>query len=134
MTTEGDLRGAIATAFAHCRPGGVAVFVPDHVAETFEADSGHGGSDGPDGRGVRFVHWTWDPDPADTSIRTEYAFVLRDPSGAVRVVNETHLTGLFGRDRWLALLADAGFAPRAITEETAEDRAPRVFFAGARPV
>ena len=50
-------------------------------------------------------------------------------------MNETHLTGLFGRDRWLALLADAGFAPRAITEETAEeDRAPRVFFAGARPV
>ena len=27
--------------------------------------------------------WTWDPDPEDTSIRTEYAFVLRDPSGAV---------------------------------------------------
>ncbi len=80
------------------------------------------------------MHWTWDPDPADTSIRTEYAFVLRDPAGAVRVVNETHLTGLFGRDHWLALLADAGFAPRAITEETAEDRAPRVFFAGARPV
>ena len=29
MTTEADLRRAIETAFAHCRPGGIAVFVPD---------------------------------------------------------------------------------------------------------
>jgi len=34
MTTETDLRAAIATAFVHCRPGGAALLVPDHVRET----------------------------------------------------------------------------------------------------
>ena len=36
------------TAFEHCRPGGVAVFVPDATAETFEESTDHGGRDGDD--------------------------------------------------------------------------------------
>src|SRR5215470_2973312 len=36
MTSETDLRQVIQTAFAHCRPGGIAVFMPDHTAENFE--------------------------------------------------------------------------------------------------
>jgi hypothetical protein len=35
LTSEVDLRQAIETASVHCRPGGVAVFVPDHVWESF---------------------------------------------------------------------------------------------------
>lgn len=133
MTTEEDLALAIGTAFAHCRPGGVAVLVPDHVADTFEEVSGQGGGDGPDGRGVRYVDWTWDPDPSDTSIRTDYAFVLREADGSVRVVHEAHRTGLFARARWLELLAEAGFEPRAVEEQTTEDRPPRTFFVARRP-
>lgn len=133
MADEGDLALAMATAYAHCRPGGVAVFVPDHVADTFEEDAGHGGRDGPDGRGVRYVDWTWDPDPDDTWVRTDYAFVLREADGAVRVVHESHVTGLYPRERWLALLGETGFVPRAVPEETTEDRTPRTFFVGRRP-
>jgi trans-aconitate methyltransferase len=33
MTTEADLRRAVTTAYEHCRVGGVAVFVPDDIAE-----------------------------------------------------------------------------------------------------
>ena len=43
MTTEDDLRQVIETAFVHCRPGGLAVFVPDHVADTFRPFTGGGG-------------------------------------------------------------------------------------------
>jgi trans-aconitate methyltransferase len=132
MTTETDLRLAIETAFAHCRPGGITVLVPDHTREDFEPSSDHGGTDGPDGRGVRFLDWVWDPDPTDTWIQTEYAFLLRDPGGSVRIVHETHRTGLFGRDVWLRLLTGAGFEPRAVTEETTEDRTPRTLFVGQR--
>jgi SAM-dependent methyltransferase len=132
MTSEADLARAIETAFVHCRPGGVAVFVPDRTAETFEPGTDHGGSDGADGRGVRFLDWVWDPDPGDTWVLTEYAFVLRDPDGSVRIVHETHRTGLFGRETWLRLLAEAGFAASAVTEETTEDRAPRELFVGRR--
>ena len=133
MTSEADLGQVIDTAFAHCRPGGIALFVPDHTTETFEADSEHGGSDDADGRGARYLAWTWDPDPADTSIITEYAFLLREADGSVRAVHETHRTGLFSRDVWLRRLADVGFDPYIVTEQTAEDRAARDLFLARRP-
>lgn len=133
MATEGGLRQAVETAFAHCRAGGTAVFVPDWTRETFEESSDHGGRNGSDGRGVRYLEWSWDPDPGDTWALTEYAFLLRDVDGSVQVVHETHRLGLFGRDDWLRLLADAGFDARAVTEVTTEDRTPRELFVGVRP-
>ena len=133
MTSEADLQMVIETAFAHCRPGGVAVFVPDHIAETYEPGTGYGGVDGADGRGARYLEWAWDPDPADTWTVTEYAFLLREPGGAVRVVHETHRLGLFSRSTWLRLLEAAGFQARAVTEETSEDREPRELFTAQRP-
>ncbi|MBA2531770.1 MAG: class I SAM-dependent methyltransferase [Nocardioidaceae bacterium] len=133
MTTEADLRRAVEAAFVHCRPGGVAVFVPDNIAETFVPSSHLGGSDGADGEGVRFLGWEWDPDPADTWTVTEYAFLLRDTDGSVRVVHETHRLGVFSRDVWLRLLTDAGFEADAVVEETTEDRSPRELFVGHRP-
>jgi len=132
MTTEPDLRRAVETAFVHCRPGGVAVFVPDAVAERFVPTSDCGGSDGRDGRGVRYLDWCWDPDPGDSWVQTEYAFLLRSADGTVRVVHETHRTGLFGRDVWLRLLTEAGFAAEAVLEVTTEDRPPRELFVGRR--
>ncbi|MGH8774842.1 MAG: class I SAM-dependent methyltransferase [Jiangellaceae bacterium] len=133
MTSEGDLRQAVETAFAHCRRGGVAVFVPDSTTETFEASTDHGGTDATDGRGVRYLEWTWDPDPDDSWAQTEYAFLLREADGSVNVVHETHRTGLYSRDVWLGLLTDAGFEPEAVIELTLEDHAPREFFVGHRP-
>ena len=133
MVSEADLRQAIETAFVHCRPGGVAVFVPDSTAETFVATSDHGGHDDAHGRGVRYLEWAWDPDPTDTWTVTEYAFLLREADGSVHAVHETHRVGLFSRDVWLRLLADAGFEPNAVTEQTTEDRTPRELFVGRRP-
>ena len=132
MTTEDDLRQVIGTAYAHCRPGGIALFVPDHTAETFQPRTEHGGSDDATGRGARYLEWTWDPDPTDTWIQSEYAFLLRDADGSVRAVHETHRTGLFSRPLWLGLLAGAGFHAEAITERTSGDRTPRVLFTGHR--
>lgn len=39
MTTERDLGRAVETAFVHCRKGGLALFVPDDVAESFAPES-----------------------------------------------------------------------------------------------
>lgn len=133
MVTEADLAQAMETAFVHCRPGGIAVFMPDLTRERFETSTDHGGSDGADGRAARYLEWVWDPDPADTCSLAEYAFLLRDVDGSVRVVHETHRLGLFGRDDWLRLLADAGFDAGAVDEVTSEDRTPRELFVGHRP-
>jgi len=134
MTTEADVLAAIETAFVHCRAGGLALFVPDHTTETFEPSTEHGGSDGAGGRGVRYLEWSWDPDPDDTWTLTEYAFLLRDADGTVRAEHETHRLGLFGRDVWLRLLAEAGLDPEGVTEQTTEDRTPREYFVGRRPL
>jgi hypothetical protein len=40
--------------------------------------------------------------------------------------------GLFSNDVWLRLLAEAGFEPEAVTEQTTEDRTPRELFVGHR--
>ena len=133
MTTEDDLRQAVQTVYAHCRPGGVAVLVPDDIAENFEPETEHGGHDAPDGRAVRYLAWTTDPDPDDSTSVTEYAFLLRDSDGSVQVAQDTHVLGLFTRDTWLRLLAEAGFQPRSVAEVTSEDRLPREFFVGVRP-
>ena len=47
MTTEADLRRAMETAWAHCRPGGAVLFQPDYVRENFRAAASAGGCDEP---------------------------------------------------------------------------------------
>ncbi|MCW2907313.1 MAG: hypothetical protein JWL68_2102, partial [Actinomycetia bacterium] len=118
---------------------GMAVFVPDYTAETFLAGTGGGGSTDADGRQGSFREWTWDPDPADDWIRVEYEFTLRAADGSVQVVREAHRLGAFRRDRWLRLLAEAGFEPEARFAADAPDAAaagegmPAHLFIGRRP-
>ncbi len=100
--------GAIATAFVHCRPGGAALFAPDHVRETFTMATSHGGCDD-EARGLRYLEWTWDPDPSDTTYFVDYAYLLRERDGSVRAVHDRHVEGLFSRVEWLRWLAAAGF-------------------------
>lgn len=133
MTSADDLRAAMTTAYVHCRPGGIAVFVPDATTETFAAVTDHGGHDGPDGRAARYIDWTWDPDPFDTWVRSDFAFLLRERDGSVGVAHETHRFGLFPRARWTALLRDVGFRPELVVEETDDDRTPRDVFVAHRP-
>jgi SAM-dependent methyltransferase len=150
VTTQQDLRRVIDTAFTHCRPGGLAVFAPDHTAETFRPGTGSGGGSeagggegggsdegGPEGGGRRasFRERTSDPDSGDDWILAEYEFTLREADGRVRVVRESHRLGSFRRETWLRLLTEAGFAPDVFTGiATGNDvRAARVLFVGHRP-
>jgi len=136
VTSSGDLQLVIETAFAHCRPGGLAVFAPDHTAETFRASTGGGGGgDDGSGRQASFRERTSDPDAGDDWILAEYEFTLREADGRVRVVPETHRLGSFSRDTWLRLLTAAGFRPETRPGVAAGpgDRASRVIFVGHRP-
>jgi SAM-dependent methyltransferase len=133
MTTEADLRQAVDSVFAHCRPGGVAVLVPDNIAENYEPSTDHGGNDAPDGSGVRYLSWSGPPHPETPTTTTEYAFLVRDVDGTVSVAHDSHLLGLFPRATWLRVLTDAGFSARSVAEVTMESRLPREFFVGTRP-
>jgi SAM-dependent methyltransferase len=135
ITTQDDLRQVVQTAFALCRPGGVAVFVPDYVKDTFgDLTGGGGGGTDPAGREASFTEVTWDPNPADDWVQAEYEFTLRHPDGTVDVIRETHRLGVFSRELWLRLLAEAGFDPSAdVGGPAMPGQRPDNLFAGVRP-
>jgi SAM-dependent methyltransferase len=130
VTSQDDLRLLIATVHEHCRPGGLAVFAPDHTAETFRPGSGAGGGHDASGRQASFTEQTTDPDPADDWILAEYEFTLRAADGSVQVVPEAHRLGSFRRATWLAMLGDAGFA--VTVRHLRRGGARRVMFVGRR--
>ncbi len=120
LTDETDLAAAFATVAAHLRPGGVAILMPDAVRETFRPSTDHGGHDGAD-RAMRYLEWSWDPDPTDSTFVTDFAFLLREADGTVRVEQERHVEGLFDRGTWLRLLAEAGLVAEVVGDPWERD-------------
>jgi SAM-dependent methyltransferase len=137
VTSEPELALVAGTAFAHCRPGGVAVFAPDHTADTFRPSRGGGGASDEAGRQASFTERTTDPDPADEVIETEYVFSLRSADGSVQVVREAHRRSAFRTETWMRVLTAAGFEPEpgdvaAQYAGPAADGVPHLFI-GHRP-
>lgn len=115
LTTSQDLVACMETAFVHCKPGGVVLFMPDVVRERFQSSMHQGGHDGAD-RSLRYVEWTFDPNPSDSTYTVDFAYLLREGNGPVRVEHETHVMGLFSREEWLKSLREAGFKARMIVD------------------
>jgi SAM-dependent methyltransferase len=116
MTTEADLHAALNTAAVHCRSGGVALFAADFVRENFRTVTEHGGTDGSGGRGMRYMEWVYDPDPADTQCFADFVYLLKEEDGTVWVEHDRHVLGLFPRGVWLDLLRETGFRPHTIPD------------------
>jgi trans-aconitate methyltransferase len=127
MTTLDDLKQALETAFVHCKPGGMALFVPDEVRETFEPSTKHGGEDGA-GRALRYLEWSYDPNETDTTYITHYVLIFREDNQPVQVVHDQHLFGLYSRDDWLRLLWEVGFRAHFVI-----DPFERHVFVGYKP-
>ncbi|MEM6709407.1 MAG: class I SAM-dependent methyltransferase [Pseudomonadota bacterium] len=109
MTTREDLAAMFATVDAHLSPGGIALLAPDHLADTFVPNWDDGGSDAPDGSGVRFIEHSYDPDPKDEQYTVDYAIMIHARDGSVRVEHDRHVEGLFSREVWLDAARAAGF-------------------------
>ena len=136
-----DLHQVIETAAVHCRPRGLALFVPDYVKDTFTelAGSGGGGVDA-DGRTATFTEHTWDPDPGDDWVQADYEFVLQDPEGDRRVIRESHRLSAYSRAIWHDVIEQVG-GLRLIREHATNPRTglpykgrrPDNFFPATRP-
>ncbi|MFO0747079.1 MAG: class I SAM-dependent methyltransferase [Myxococcota bacterium] len=131
MTTLDDLRAAAATAFAHTRPGGAALFAPDVVRESFaEATVLLAEDDG--ARSLRGIQWTWDPDPSDDTCVVEYAFLLRDrgadggPGERVEAVRDRHVEELV-RATWVDVLSAVGYRVEGVARPLDDGRSDEVF-------
>ncbi len=116
LTTEDDVRAMAATAAYHCRLGGAVLVLPDHVSELFAPPyTEHGGHDGPDGSGLRYLMWSTDPDPSDTTYLADFAYLLHHPDGTVSVERDRHVLGIFPESTWVSALHEAGFDVNALT-------------------
>lgn len=51
---------------------------------------------------------------------TDYAIMLRDRDGT-RVIHDRHVHGLFGRDKWLAMLREARFETDVVRDPWGRD-------------
>jgi SAM-dependent methyltransferase len=85
-------------------------------------------------RGLRYLQWTWNPDPGDTTFLADFAFLLREADGSVRLEYDRHVVGLFPRSLWLRLVAEVGFAPKVVPFEHPDlEPGTGELFVGTRP-
>jgi SAM-dependent methyltransferase len=116
-----DVQAALRTAAVHCASEGRVAVLPDHVRETFEAGTDHGGHDAEDGRGFRYLEWHWDPDPSDHTYLVDYAFLMRESDGTVNVAHDRHVEGLFSRADWLRWFGKVGLSAQSALDAFGRD-------------
>ena len=127
MTTETDLQAALETAWMHVRSGGVAIFLPDWVRDSYRPHSEHGGSDEGD-RSLRYLEWDRHIEPDGHTVKADYVIVTREGDDDISMLHEVHTLGIFPRATWLDLLSGIGFEPRHVIGEVGLD-----IFIGFRP-
>lgn len=118
LTSEDDLRRAIETAAIHVRPGGAVILTPDATSEIFKPNTDHGGHDGDDGRSLRYLEWTHEPEPDGTTYVVDYAIATQGAEQPFRVIHDRHTLGLFPASTWTRLLSAAGLE---LVDTTVED-------------
>ncbi|MGH8015194.1 MAG: class I SAM-dependent DNA methyltransferase [Candidatus Zixiibacteriota bacterium] len=131
MNTEEDLRKTIETAFVHCRPGGIALLIPDFTRENFKGTIVTGGHDR-DKRGLRYMEWIWDPEPSDTSYLSDMVYMVKDDSGQMSCVYDRHILGLFGQSKWLELIKEVGFEPKLVPFDSKQDSSGATYIFACR--
>ncbi|WP_039862821.1 bifunctional 2-polyprenyl-6-hydroxyphenol methylase/3-demethylubiquinol 3-O-methyltransferase UbiG [Planococcus donghaensis] len=126
FTDKNDLRAVMKNAKKHLNPEGLLFIMPDHYTETFEARTSDGGID-KDGRGMRYLEWSYDLDPEDHVTEVEYAYVMREKDGQITHESDSAKCGLFSMPEWEGLLREAGF--NAHFERIVFSEEPGTYFA-----
>lgn len=108
ITTEQDLEKVFNVAKKHLKPGGILFIAPDFFKETFVPSTGHGGHDD-ESRSIRYLEWTYDRNPEDNIVETEYAYLMRSREGETICEHDKSTEGIFSKKTWEELLAKTGF-------------------------
>ena len=132
MTTEADLRAAIGTAAAHLNPGGVALFAPDCIRETFEGPRVVEWTREAEDRSVTFIEYMGKPQPNAATIESVFIFII-DHDGRLQVETDRHVGGLFPMATWLNLLAEAGLDGEYVQTNAYEGGFGGNLFVGMQP-
>ncbi len=113
MTIVEDLEKALITANFHCKVNGHLLVVPDCFKETFKPSTKHGGHD-KDNRSLRYLEWSFDPDPYDNKFETDFVIMMKEGPGKLKIAHDHHTVGIFSKDTWIELFENAGFKAKVI--------------------
>ncbi len=108
LTTEKDLEKVFQVARSHLKPDGILFIAPDFFKETFAPQTDHGGHDDAS-RSIRYLEWTYDSDPDDNIVETEYAYLVKEKGRETICVHDKAEVGVFSKKTWKELLEKAGF-------------------------
>ncbi|GJM35184.1 MAG: hypothetical protein DHS20C18_41850 [Saprospiraceae bacterium] len=108
LTTEQELEQVFQVAKKHLKPDGILFITPDFFKETFKPSTNHGGHDDTF-RSIRYLEWTYDSNPDDTIVETDYAYLIKDRDGKTTHEYDHTQEGIFSKNTWEALLRKVGF-------------------------
>lgn len=118
MTTKGDLRQAILTAYTHLKPGGVLLIVTLISEEFRENNFVYTGSQGD--IEITVFENNHAPDPNGTTYESTIIFLIRR-KGELEVHSDTFTIGLFTLSTWLGLLKETGLEVKQMKLEHSYD-------------
>lgn len=112
MASRNDLASVFRNAYRHMKPGGVMVVMTEYTKETFRQNStcvSHAESKfKPTNIEVVFIENDYDPDPSDDTCESSIIYLIRE-NGALRIVADHSVVGLFSLEVWRAALHETGF-------------------------
>ncbi len=82
---------------------------------------------------MRYLEWTFDPDPKDSTYMSIMVYVLRASGKETRYVHDEHVGGLFPYDEWIRMLSEVGFAARSVDFVHSEVEPGGKVFVGLKP-
>ena len=129
MTNEDDIRLTFATASAHLDSGGILVVAPEWYTETFPGTYVSSKINKTDDQEITLVQYIYDKDSSDTTIESIFFYILKDPSG-LKIEQDLHVTGLFGLDKWIELMIEAGFVPEKWVYPTSKNETQSYLLVG----
>ena len=119
MTTVGDLRQAILTAYTHVKSGGVLLIVA-HIREEFQENNFvYTGSQGD--VEITLFENNYIPDPPGTTYEATLVFLIRRKN-KLEIHSDTATIGIFKLSTWLDLFQEIGLNVKQMKLEHAYDR------------
>ena len=109
MLTEQDLKLAFTNAKKHLTESGVLILAPDWFLENFIPPvTMHWTKATNDGH-ITFIEYLDDSDKTDTTIESLFLYII-NKSGDIEIHQDHHVTGIFPKQTWLALLNEIEFS------------------------
>jgi SAM-dependent methyltransferase len=111
MLTEGDLRAAFFTAFAHLKSGGVFCTYAEVTRERFQQNETECSTYARGDVDIAFLNNSYDPDPTETTYESTFVWLIRRAFSSMPACRQPCATA---RRREMSVVGEARMMPSAL--------------------